>query len=259
MKTDDESHALVRTSADELVLRPTPIDALIERKEHLDEAVRKLMKEGSDFGTIPGCGPKRTLLKPGAEKACAAFGLAPKFEIDRRDLADGHREYVIVSEVVSIASGVAVGQGVGSCSTMESRYRFRRGVENPNIADTYNTVLKIAKKRALVDAVLTTLGMSDLFTQDLEDIGPDDNDRATPAPARRETKRSTPPEAKAEPHESWVIDMIGKLDEAETVDELKRLAPVINQMTPSGSASRKACRRAFDESMARLTKGEPSS
>ena len=34
----------------------------------------------------------------------------------------------------------------------------------------YNTVLKMAKKRALVDAVLTATAASDIFTQDLEDI-----------------------------------------------------------------------------------------
>jgi hypothetical protein len=35
-----------------------------------------------------------------------------------------------------------------------------------------NTVLKMAKKRALVDAVLTVLGASDIFTQDIEDMEP---------------------------------------------------------------------------------------
>ena len=43
-------------------------------------------------------------------------------------------------------------------------------VENDNPADNYNTVLKMAKKRALVDAVLTATAASDIFTQDLEDI-----------------------------------------------------------------------------------------
>lgn len=43
-------------------------------------------------------------------------------------------------------------------------------LENPDIADTYNTVLKMAKKRALVDAVLTATAASDIFTQDIEEI-----------------------------------------------------------------------------------------
>jgi hypothetical protein len=45
-------------------------------------------------------------------------------------------------------------------------------VENPDIADVYNTVLKMAKKRAQVDATLTAVGASDLLTQDLEDLPP---------------------------------------------------------------------------------------
>jgi predicted RNA-binding Zn-ribbon protein involved in translation (DUF1610 family) len=42
-------------------------------------------------------------------------------------------------------------------------------VDNPEIADTYNTVLKMADKRALVAAVLNATAASDVFTQDVED------------------------------------------------------------------------------------------
>jgi ribosomal protein L12E/L44/L45/RPP1/RPP2 len=43
-------------------------------------------------------------------------------------------------------------------------------VENDNPADVYNTVLKMAKKRAQVDATLTATGTSDLLTQDIEEM-----------------------------------------------------------------------------------------
>lgn len=43
-------------------------------------------------------------------------------------------------------------------------------VENDNPADVYNTVLKMAKKRAMVDAVLTCTAASDIFTQDVEEL-----------------------------------------------------------------------------------------
>lgn len=43
-------------------------------------------------------------------------------------------------------------------------------VEHDNPADYYNTVLKMAKKRGLVDAVLTSTAASDIFTQDVEDM-----------------------------------------------------------------------------------------
>jgi hypothetical protein len=42
--------------------------------------------------------------------------------------------------------------------------------ENPDIADLYNTVLKMAKKRAFVDATITATAASDFFTQDVEDF-----------------------------------------------------------------------------------------
>lgn len=42
-------------------------------------------------------------------------------------------------------------------------------VENPDLPDLWNTVLKMAEKRARVDAVLAVTGASALFTQDVED------------------------------------------------------------------------------------------
>ncbi len=179
------------------------------------------MKDGEHFGRIPGCGDKPTLLKPGAEKLCLLFRLAPAYDVNERQLERGHREYRVTTTLTSITTGVTIGQGVGCCSTMEVKYRFRAGaaevterpvprvyweirqedpakaqeliggkgfsvkkvdgqgwmvakggekVETDNPAESYNTVLKMAKKRALVDAVLTTTAASDIFAQDLEEI-----------------------------------------------------------------------------------------
>ena len=41
---------------------------------------------------------------------------------------------------------------------------------NEDLADTYNTVLKMANKRSLVAAVLNATAASDIFTQDIEDM-----------------------------------------------------------------------------------------
>ena len=46
-------------------------------------------------------------------------------------------------------------------------------VPNPDLADAYNTVLKMSNKRALVAAVLNCTAASDVFTQDLEDREPE--------------------------------------------------------------------------------------
>jgi hypothetical protein len=44
-------------------------------------------------------------------------------------------------------------------------------VENPDLPDQWNTVLKMANKRALVAAILNGTAASDIFTQDVEDAG----------------------------------------------------------------------------------------
>lgn len=49
----------------------------------------------------------------------------------------------------------------------------RGRVPNEDVADQYNTVLKMANKRSLVAAVLNTTAASDIFTQDMEDAPPE--------------------------------------------------------------------------------------
>lgn len=187
----------------------------------IQQVMTLAMKDGEHYGKIPGCGDKPTLLKPGAEKLCLTFRLAPKYIVVENNFEKGHREYRVQCSLMGILTNSFVGEGVGICSTMEAKYRYRgksgrtcpecgkqaiikgkaeygggwvcfkkkdgcgakfkdgdRAIEdqsderqeNPDLADTYNTVLKMAKKRALVDAVLTATAASDIFTQDLEEI-----------------------------------------------------------------------------------------
>jgi acetolactate synthase regulatory subunit len=50
-------------------------------------------------------------------------------------------------------------------------------VPNPDIADTFNTVLKMSNKRGFVAAILNGTAASDVFTQDIEDTGADTGER----------------------------------------------------------------------------------
>jgi predicted RNA-binding Zn-ribbon protein involved in translation (DUF1610 family) len=56
-------------------------------------------------------------------------------------------------------------------------------IPNPDLPDTWNTVLKMADKRALVAAVLNGTAASDVFTQDVED------QQAAKEQAQQETRR----------------------------------------------------------------------
>jgi hypothetical protein len=178
-------------------LRPVarPVD-IIEAHKEAASLIREALEDGRDYGAIPGAGPKKVLLKPGAERLCTAFGLRPTYDVvsyeadhdrvvefhDRRrgpSTSAGLYRYVVKCKLER--DGIVVGEGVGSCSTMEQKY-----VSRPR--DSENTVLKMAKKRALVDAVLGTLSLSDRFTQD---VGDDEEDDTTvvAAPASRSANR----------------------------------------------------------------------
>lgn len=85
-------------------------------------------------------------------------------------------------------------------------------VSNPDFADIVNTVLKMAKKRSYIDATLSATGLSQYFTQDVEDMrGAEDVDtggaaRNTTAAAKNVaarklkglTEKPTEPEIPAE-------------------------------------------------------------
>lgn len=76
-------------------------------------------------------------------------------------------------------------------------------VENPDLSDMANTILKMAKKRALVDASIALARCSDMFTQDVEDFGhdapPEDMGPSSPPPPeqqQRPAQRQKPAPAK---------------------------------------------------------------
>ena len=132
----------------------------------LQEFVRDMMVEGSDFGFIPGCGSKPTLLKPGAEKLCDIFGFAKYIEVTNRleEWDKGIFAYEVKAVLTNKRTGLVEAEGIGCCNSREKKYKQQ---------DSYtivNTILKIAKKRALVDAVLSATRSSGLFTQDIEDM-----------------------------------------------------------------------------------------
>lgn len=185
------------------------------------EIMAKIMVEGEHYGIIPGC-KKASLWQPGAEKLCVAFRLKPSYVVTSTDYPEGHREYMAVCTLTHIPTGDVFGEGIGSCCTLESKYRYRgegricpkcgagalikgkdefgggwlcfkkKGgcgakfadgdaevekqeggkVENPDIADTYNTVLQIACKRAYVKAARSSTAASDIFSDVIGD--PDD-------------------------------------------------------------------------------------
>lgn len=87
-------------------------------------------------------------------------------------------------------------------------------IENPDPADAYNTVLKMAKKRAHVDAILTAVGASDILTQDLDDL-PD----GSVEDAEFTETRSVQPRSNSGTAKPWAAD----LAKCKTPDDVRAL------------------------------------
>lgn len=132
--------------------------------DEMNRFIDAVLIAGVDYGIIPHCS-KPSLLKPGAEKILNYLGLIARTEITNRveDYNVGFFSYECKVFLIDY-NGVVKGEGVGITNTREGKYAKSNGYSVQNV------VLKMAKKRALVDGVLNVGNLSARFTQDVEDI-----------------------------------------------------------------------------------------
>lgn len=135
------------------------------RRDELEYYVAKLMQPEIDYLPLEQSN-RLCLLKPGAEKLCELYHLTPQYELVQATSSnlESYVMYVVKAVLRSEETGLVAAEGLGLASSQESQYGQKRSM------DIANTILKMAKKRALVDAVLSAVGGSFLFTQDLEDM-----------------------------------------------------------------------------------------
>ena len=135
----------------------------MQKITQFQKVIQQTLRQNHDYGIVPGT-DKPTLLKPGAEKILMMMGLRSEFEIvdSTRDFENGFFQYQVRCKLYK--GDLIITEGLGSCNTKERKYLR----QDPFSID--NTVLKMAKKRALVDATLLVASLSDIFTQDLEDM-----------------------------------------------------------------------------------------
>jgi len=175
-----------------------------EQRKLITEFITQHMKPGVDFGTITiktrdgrELESKPSLFKPGSEKFCSLFHFRPSFERDNDTWEMSGKVSGLFCYKCDLVSnnGVVVGEGRGSASIGEKQ------------GWTANNAIKIAEKRAQIDAVLRTGGLSDFFTQDLEDMPKEvlsgENGGSRPAPRYETTPRQPKP-------------MTGAISEAQT-------------------------------------------
>lgn len=93
----------------------------------IQAAMDSVLVKKIHYGVIPGTGQSRpVLLKPGADVLCSLFHFAPKYETAQNELGNEHREYIVNCLLYDVA-GNKLGEGLGLCSTMEKKYRYRAG------------------------------------------------------------------------------------------------------------------------------------
>ena len=176
-----------------------------ERRAAFRKWLLAQLKEGVHYGYPPGCEPRKddrgwfgvyqkgkdgerggykyyppeqwtakpSLYKAGAEFVCDLMGARAEYDPDMdgwKQLGEPKGTFVYRCRLYSKTNGELLGEG--------------RGVRKVgDKGGNENNAIKMAKKAAHVDSVLSTYGLSDLFTQDLEEKQPHDNpDQRTDAP-----------------------------------------------------------------------------
>lgn len=176
------------------------------------------MKSGTDFGTIAinGRESKPSLFKPGSEKFLSLFKLIARFEKDTEtwEMA-GSKAGVFAYRCLLIASnGNVVGEGRGVSTLDEKRWSI-------------NNAVKIAEKRAQIDAVLRTGSLSDFFTQDLEDLPPADRaSMKSYSVAETEDRSPTDPVIEQKGKIMWLLKELG-----EDISSRKAIGESVKKLT----------------------------
>lgn len=173
----------------------TAIQSQLKSIRAFQGVVNQTLEKDQDFGVIAGT-QKPTLLKAGAEKILMLLGLSSEYEIIQQieDWSKGIFAYTVKCKLHK--GNQLITEGLGSCNSKEDKYRYRWAwenelpasadkssyvtkqfgsktkyrIENDEIYSQVNTLLKMAKKRAQIDATLTVAALSNVFTQDMEDL-----------------------------------------------------------------------------------------
>ncbi len=166
------------------------LDRRRENRALLMGWVRSALVEGVDYGRIhvvgknkcslgnkcqnPSHFSKPSLFKPGAEKICGMLGVTVHYptlcEYEQAALKGVQLQNIIIRCEIQDASGRVVADGVGARSIQQDY-------------GDINKAMKMAEKSAHIDATLRMAGLSEVFTQDLEDIIPKGSNTSTGKPA----------------------------------------------------------------------------
>lgn len=131
------------------------------------------LDRGTDFGVVPKT-KKPSLYKSGAEKIIMAYGLMCRYTVESKMEMVSDKQamfgYVFKCSLFKgftkpdgIYQEVEYSNGYGAANTSEKRNGYNSAY------DSLNSTIKMAQKRAMVQAALSVSGLSAMFSQDVED------------------------------------------------------------------------------------------
>lgn len=175
-------------------ISPQFLEARKQETSLLQKLVRESLVRDIDFGRIPGT-PADSLWDPGANAILNAFNcrvgerrvLSLREEIDRLSV-------ILEVPIISRDTGKEVGSGIGAASTLETKHKYRwvsEGdaqqlgydigalkqrankdsgevecrIRNPEHDELLNTIVKMASKRAEVDAAESLPGVASVLRE----------------------------------------------------------------------------------------------
>jgi hypothetical protein len=196
--------ALREAQARETALLPRfhadALAGILDDQRAVRDTLRHKLTAGIHYGAVPGI-QGEMLFEAGADTILPAYHCratpAPS-GVAFRDVGDEHIAVTVIADVVRWDTGEIVASGIGAASTREIKYAYRWvhdgdpalkdldksalktrvlnygkdagktqwRAPNPDLGDLENTVVKMAFKRAKVDAVQALPGVAGLFKQE---------------------------------------------------------------------------------------------
>ncbi len=200
------------------------VSETLSKVKSLQATLKNILVDKHDYGVIPGCGDKPTLLKPGAEKILMALGIASSYElIEHTENFEGKGFFAYTVKCTLLKNGQKITEGLGHANSREKKWAVesvyekdlpagtdisllkKKEIKTKNNGTYYkyeveadanskaNTILKMAKKRSQIDAVLTVASLSEIFTQDFDDLPPEEEPTSKPTVDKvKEDIKTTP-------------------------------------------------------------------
>jgi hypothetical protein len=127
--TEKNETQLAVTTTQELTKADYGLDVgrAVAMRSAVVEVMQKVMREGIDFGAIPGTTregqkPKMALLQPGAEVLCQVFHLRPEFQEVALIERDDFLFMKIRCRLIHSITGEVVGEAIASANSREEKY-----------------------------------------------------------------------------------------------------------------------------------------